>query len=201
MLAISTNSRQNRVSMEADALTTVLNFDNRHVLFVWSYIEFHKWDLGLSQPRNLCLQPWKLNNTPRVIRHLKPLYENDRFPAVLQYCVHWRVFLALVHILKRSFRNRVKKTLRSRSDRFWDKCIAVFLMLECSLVYSQWSLFIVFVFATGCDVNEKEIEFNGCETACKGKEISSFVFGWTVQCKTQTTDCRPEMKCRLKARV
>ena len=35
----------------------------------------------------------------------------------------------------------------------------------------------LFVFATGCDVNEKEIDFNGCETACKGKGISSFVFG------------------------
>ena len=52
----------------------------------------------------------------------------------------------------------------------------MFLMLECSLMYLQQSFFIAFGFATGCDVNEKEIEFNGCETACKGKWINSFLF-------------------------
>ena len=68
----------------------------------------------------------------------------------------------------------------SQSDQLGDKFIAevaVFLMLECSLIFLQQSLFPAFGFATGCDVNEKEIEFNGCETACKGKWINSFLFG------------------------
>ena len=159
--------------------------------------------LGLSQPRSLCLQNWKLNNTPWVIRQLKPLYENDRFPAILQYSVHWRVFLALVHILKRSFRNRVKKTLHSRKSKrsAWKQVYcSVFDVRVLLGVFSMIFIYCV-IFATGCEANEKETEFNGCETACKGKEISTCVFGWPLQCKTQTTDCRPETKCRLKTRV
>lgn len=62
----------------------------------------------------------------------------------------------------------------------------MFLLLGCAFVYPRQLLSTVFFFAAGCDINEKEIDFNDCEAACEGKWIlSSFVF---CQCNTQTAD-------------